>query len=67
VRTVRLHHESFKARKDFPKAWAGKNGEEFARVTGVPDAIFCHNSGTYIVVAGSKEGALALAKLAVDA
>lgn len=67
VRTVRLHHESFAARKDFPKEWKGKTGEDFARISGVPDAIFCHNSGTYIVVAGSKEGALKLAQLAVDA
>ncbi|MDO8604807.1 MAG: MYG1 family protein [bacterium] len=67
VRTVRLHHESFKARKDFPKAWAGKTGDEFVRVSGVQDAIFCHNTGTYIAVAGSKEGALQLAKLALEA
>lgn len=67
VRTVRLHHESFKARKDFPKDWAGKTGEEFAKISGVSDAIFSHNSGTYIVVAGSKEGALKLAQIAVDA
>jgi uncharacterized UPF0160 family protein len=66
VRTVRLHHESFLARKDFPKEWAGKVDGEFARISGVPDAIFCHNSGTYIAVAGSKEGALALAHKAVE-
>lgn len=66
VRTVRLHHESFAARKDFPRAWAGKTGEELAQITGVSDAIFCHNSGTYIVVAGSKEGALKLAQIAVE-
>lgn len=67
VRTIRFHHESFKARKDFPKAWAGKSGDDFARISGVPDAIFCHNTGTYIVVAGSKEGALKLAQIALDA
>lgn len=67
VRTIRLHHESFAARKDFPKSWAGKTGDEFAKISGVPDAIFCHNSGTYIAVAGSKEGALKLAQIAVEA
>lgn len=67
VRTVRLHHESFKARKDFPKAWAGKIGEDLARISGVSDAIFCHNSGTYIMVANSKEGAIKLAQIAVEA
>lgn len=66
VRTIRFHHESFRARKDFPKAWAGKTGEEFARISGVLDAIFCHNTGTYIAVAGSKDGALKLAQIALD-
>lgn len=67
VRTVRIHHESFASRKDFPKGWAGKKGEELAHISGVPDAIFCHNSGSFIVTAGSKEGALALAQLALNA
>ncbi|MEK7538886.1 MAG: MYG1 family protein [Patescibacteria group bacterium] len=66
VRTVRIHHESFASRKNFPKAWAGKTGEDFARISGVPDALFCHNSGTYIAVAGSKEGALKLAQIALE-
>jgi uncharacterized UPF0160 family protein len=67
VRTVRIHPESFASRKDFPKGWAGKAGAEFVRVSGVPDAVFCHNSGTYIAVAGSREGALKLAQIALEA
>jgi uncharacterized UPF0160 family protein len=56
---------SFVNRKDLPESWAGKRGEEFVAVTGVKDAVFCHNK-LFIAVAGSKEGAMKLAKLAVE-
>jgi uncharacterized UPF0160 family protein len=56
---------SFENRKDLPAEWAGKTGEELARVSGVSDARFCHNK-RFIAVAGSKEGALQLAKIAVE-
>ncbi len=55
---------SFKLRKDFPKAWAGLRDEALAQVTGVPDAVFCHN-GRFLVVSNSKEGAVALAEKAL--
>jgi len=35
-----------------------------AKVTGVPDATFCHN-GRFLAVAKSKEGALKLAEIAL--
>lgn len=57
---------SFEDRKSLPAEWAGKTGDDLASATGVKDAVFCHNE-RYIAVAGSKEGALALAKQAVDA
>jgi uncharacterized UPF0160 family protein len=65
VKAVRNIAAGFENRKDLPKEWAGKRGEEFAKITGVSDAIFCHNK-RFIAVAGSKDGALALAKLAVN-
>jgi len=65
IETVRSDVHAFKNRKDLPLAWAGKRDQELALVSGVPDAIFCHTK-RFIAVAGSKEGALALAKLAVD-
>ncbi len=64
VSTVGLGETGFQNRKDFPKAWAGKRDAELAAVTGVPDAIFCHN-GLFLAVARSREGALALAELAL--
>ncbi|VAW13233.1 hypothetical protein MNBD_BACTEROID05-267 [hydrothermal vent metagenome] len=65
VKAVRDIAVGFENRKDLPEEWAGRRGEELAEITGVPDAIFCHNK-RWIAVAGSKEGALALAKLAVE-
>lgn len=65
VRAVKSSKNSFKNRKDFPKSWAGKRDAELQKVTGVPDAIFCHNK-RFLAVAGSKVGAIALAKLALN-
>lgn len=66
VEAVRDDAHSFKNRKDLPLAWAGKRDAELVQVTGVVDAIFCHNK-RFLCVAGSREGAIALAKLAVEA
>lgn len=66
IEAVRSDVHSFKNRKDLPTAWAGKMGAELAEISGVADALFCHNK-LFVAVAGSKEGALKLAQLAVDA
>ena len=63
---LRDDSRTFKNRKSFPLAWAGKQGQELAEISGVPDAFFCHNN-RFIVAAHSKAGALALAKIAADA
>ena len=55
---------SMERRKSFPEAWAGLRDESLAKVTGVPDAIFCHN-GRFMAVAKTKEGAIKLAKIAL--
>jgi uncharacterized UPF0160 family protein len=55
---------SFENRKNFPAAWAGKRDQELAKISGVPDAIFCHNK-LFLAVAGSKDGALELATKAL--
>lgn len=47
-----------------PESWAGLRDESLAKVTGVPDSVFCHN-GRFMVVAMSKEGAIQLAKQAL--
>lgn len=55
----------FELRKKFPESWAGLRDDEISKVSGVADAIFCHN-GRFLAVAKSKEGALALAKKALE-
>jgi len=47
-----------------PAEWAGLRDAELARVTGVADAVFCHRN-RFMAVARTKEGAVALAKLAL--
>lgn len=65
VETVRVGAFGFENRKSLPAEWAGLRDADLAQVTGVADAIFCHN-GRFLAVAKSKEGALELARRAVD-
>lgn len=65
VEAVPVKMMTYENRKKLPEAWAGKRDAELAAVTGVPDAVFCHN-GRFMAVAKSKAGALKLAEIAVD-
>lgn len=65
VKTISDSDESYENRKDLPKEWAGLRDEEIQKVTGVKDAIFCHNA-LFLATAASKEGALELARIAVE-
>ena len=56
----------FANRKDLPERWAGMTDADLAAVTGVADARFCH-AGRFMAVADSRDGALALARQALDA
>lgn len=56
---------SLEVKKQFPEAWAGKRDEELQKLSGVSDAVFCHNA-RFIAVALSKEGALKLAQIALQ-
>lgn len=53
-------------RKPLPQAWYGLSGQALADETGVADAVFCHGNG-FMAAAKSREGALALARLALEA
>ena len=66
VVAMRKEKNSFGNRKDFPKAWAGLKAKELKEVTGVDEAVFCHNN-LFLAVAKSKEGAVALAEKALKA
>ncbi len=65
VETVKNDPRAFKNRKDLPKAWAGKTGAELQKAAGISDAVFCHRN-LFLATAASKEGALALAKKALE-
>lgn len=65
LRATRLNEKSFQSRKPLPINWAGKSGEELEKITGVSGATFCHN-GRFIANAKTKDGAIALAVLALE-
>lgn len=62
---MRENQTSYKNKKDFPLEWAGFRDEELQKISGIPDAIFCHNS-LFLVGAKSKEGALQMAQKALE-
>lgn len=65
IQTVPVSPESFESILDLPQAWAGLDGQEFADVTGVGDAVFCHN-GRFVMAAQSRDGAIQLANQALE-
>lgn len=66
VATVSKEHGSkFERKMYLPESWSGKRDGELALITGVQDATFCHND-RFMAVAKSKEGAIELAKLALN-
>src|SRR3989344_6892633 len=42
LKAVRKSLDSFESRKPLPAGWGGKVNEDLTKITGVPDAIFCH-------------------------
>ena len=66
IRTVPVTQGSFESRMDLPAEWAGLREGQLAPAIGVPDAVFCH-SNLFIAGARSLEGALAMARMALDA
>lgn len=64
IYAVRDNPHVFMNRKDLPASWKGLRDAEFALATGVADALFCHRN-LFMAVAGSKEGALKLARAAL--
>jgi uncharacterized UPF0160 family protein len=64
VNAVKKNINTFDSRLYLPAEWAGKRDEDLAKVTGIPDAIFCHR-GRFLAVAKTKESAIKLARLAL--
>lgn len=65
IHAIRVVPWEFASRKPFPKAWAGLRDADLSRVSGVPDAVFCHNS-RFLVTVVSKESAMKLAQSALE-
>jgi uncharacterized UPF0160 family protein len=52
-------------RKPLPSSWAGKRDKELQEITGVEDALFAHRK-RFMASAETKEGAIMLAKIALE-
>jgi uncharacterized UPF0160 family protein len=66
VEAVPVGRGSFANKVSLPKAWRGRRDGELAKICGVADAVFCHSSG-FLGGANSKEGAIKMAYLAIEA
>ncbi len=66
IHTVPAVLGSFEDRKPLPKQWAGLSDKPFKEVTGIDDAMFCHN-GLFIAGAESIEGIMKMAFIALQA
>ncbi len=64
LKCVKKTLSTFESRKPLPEAWGGKTGKDLQEITGVEDALFCHRK-LFTCGAGSKEGILKLAELAL--
>jgi len=65
IQTVPVELGSFEDRKSLPKPWAGLSDQALKDVTGLDDAMFCHN-GLFIAGAGSFESIMKMAAIAVQ-
>jgi uncharacterized UPF0160 family protein len=65
IKAMQKEKDNYESKKPFPKEWAGLRDAELAELTGVSDAVFCHNN-LHLCGAASKDGALEMLKLALD-
>jgi uncharacterized UPF0160 family protein len=56
---------SFAQRLPLPERWAGLRDADLAAASGVPDAVFVHTR-RFVGAARSREGAMAMARKAMD-
>lgn len=65
IQTVPVEPGSFENKKSLPAPWGGLSENELQEVTGINDAMFCHN-GLFIAGAESFEGVMQMANLALS-
>jgi uncharacterized UPF0160 family protein len=66
IQTVPVEPGSFEDRKSLPTSWAGLSDEALQNMTGLSDAMFCHN-GLFIAGAESFESTMKMAAMALEA
>lgn len=66
IQTVPAELGSFEDRKSLPTPWAGLSNKALQDVTGIDDAMFCHN-GLFIAGAESFESTMKMAAMALQA
>lgn len=64
IQAVPVEPGSFEDKKPLPKEWAGLSDNALAEVTGIADAMFCHN-GLFIAGAESFESTMRMANIAL--
>jgi uncharacterized UPF0160 family protein len=64
IQTVPVEPGSFENRKSLTKQWAGLSDNALKEVTGIDDAMFCHN-GLFIAGAKSFESTMKMASMAL--
>jgi len=65
IQSVPVELGSFENRKSLPKQWAGLSDNDLKEVTGIDDAMFCHN-GLFIAGAESFESTMKMASIALQ-
>jgi uncharacterized UPF0160 family protein len=65
IQTVPVEPGSFEDRKSLPKQWAGLSDKALKEVTGIDDAMFCHN-GCFIAGAESFKSTMQMASMALN-
>ncbi|MFT7053414.1 MAG: uncharacterized UPF0160 family protein [Psychromonas sp.] len=65
IQTVPVEPGSFEDRKSLPKQWAGLSDKALVDVTGIEDAMFCHN-GLFIAGAESFSSVMKMATMALQ-
>lgn len=59
IKGMRINPNEYPVKIQFPKEWGGLIDDDFKKVSGVDDAVFCHR-GLFLAVTKSLEGALKL-------
>jgi uncharacterized UPF0160 family protein len=65
IQTVPVEPCSFEDRKPLPKEWAGLSDKALQAVSGIDNAMFCHN-GLFIAGAASFESTMKMAIIAIQ-